>query len=132
MGKIVTLEFPKFQEKMFNRTKTAPLFLKKTKITTLKGHTDVWPAQPWHFSRCFFLSLFNCRFMAFLFLLSVALFQHFLSFECCCELAQIVLLISLNADPDIQVMKLNFRGASQNSLPFLLWREFFLETLQVS
>ena len=29
-------------------------------------------------------------------------------------------------------VKLHFRGASQNPMPFLLWLEFFLEILQVS
>ena len=32
----------------------------------------------------------------------------------------------------IQVVKLRFRGASQKSMPFLGWLEYFLEILQVS
>ena len=63
----------------------------------------------------------------FKFFLSVALFHQFLSIKCCWELAQIVLIVSLNAYADIQVSKLLFRGASQNLLPFLSWWKLLLK-----
>ena len=121
MGKIVILKFTEFQEKILIKAKTAiPFSEASQKHNFTRSYCCVASTPMTCVMSCFSFVVDWLFYDIFLkFLLCEALFHEFLIIKFYRELAQIVLLVSQNANPNTEVVKLHFRGASQNPLAYL-------------